>query len=63
MITYVEAIEKLHSKGMFYIELGLERISSVLAAFGNPQNDLKYIHVAGTNGKGSVCSILDSILR
>lgn len=63
MITYKKAIEKLHSKGMFYIELGLERISAVLEALGNPQDSLKYIHVAGTNGKGSVCAILDGILR
>ena len=62
-LTYNETIEKLHSKGMFYIDLGLERISKILEAFGNPQSDLKYIHVAGTNGKGSVCAILDSILR
>ena len=62
-LSYEDAIEKLHSKGMFYIELGLERISDVLESFNNPQDKLKYIHVAGTNGKGSVCAILDSILR
>lgn len=62
-LGYEGAIEKLHSKGMFYIELGLERISAVLESFGNPQDKLKYIHVAGTNGKGSVCAILDSILH
>lgn len=62
-LNYEKAVEKLHSKGMFYIELGLERISEVLKSFGNPQDKLKYIHVAGTNGKGSVCAILDSILR
>ncbi len=59
---YEKKIEKLHSKGMFYVDLGLERISNVLQAFDNPQDKLKYIHVAGTNGKGSVCAILDSIL-
>jgi len=62
-ITYKKAIEKLHSKGIFHIELGLERISKVLNALGNPQEKLKCIHVAGTNGKGSVCTILDSILQ
>ena len=62
-LGYEETIEKLHSKGMFYIDLGLERIAAVLECFGNPQDNLKYIHVAGTNGKGSVCAILDSILR
>ena len=60
---YNEAIKLLTSKGKFYIELGLDRISAALEKFGNPQDDLKYIHVAGTNGKGSVCAILDSILR
>ena len=62
-LSYEDAIEKLHSKGMFYIELGLDRISAVLESFGNPQDKLKYIHVAGTNGKGSVCAILDTILQ
>ena len=56
-------LEKLTSSGMFYIDLGLERIAEVLEALGNPQDRLKYIHVAGTNGKGSVCTMLDSILR
>ena len=60
---YDEAIKLLTSKGKFYIELGLDRISAALEKFGNPQDDLKYIHVAGTNGKGSVCTILDSILQ
>ena len=59
---YSEAINLLTSKGRFHIELGLDRIKSVLELFGNPQDDLKYIHVAGTNGKGSVCAMLASIL-
>ena len=61
--SYDDVINKLQSKGMFYIELGLDRISAVLSSFGNPQEKLKYIHVAGTNGKGSVCAMLDAILR
>jgi dihydrofolate synthase/folylpolyglutamate synthase len=42
--------------------LGLNRISNLLDKLGNPQNSLKFIHLAGTNGKGSVCSFLQSIL-
>ncbi|SCU94626.1 LADA_0G09824g1_1 [Lachancea dasiensis] len=45
------------------IELGLSRISKLLAYFGNPQNRFNVLHVAGTNGKGSVCSILQSVLQ
>lgn len=41
--------------------LRLESIKCLLNHLGNPQNDLKYIHVAGTNGKGSVCSFLQCI--
>ncbi len=62
-MNYTEAIEKLTSRGMFYIELGLERIQKALEILGNPQDDLKCIHVAGTNGKGSVCTMLESVLR
>lgn len=59
---YEKAVEVLTSQGKFYISLGLERISKVLEILGNPQDKLNCIHVAGTNGKGSVCSILASIL-
>ena len=62
-MNYEDSIKLITSKGMFYVDLGLDRISAALKKLGNPQDDLKYIHVAGTNGKGSVCTILDSILR
>ena len=42
---------------------GLERISALCEKLGNPQNNLKFIHVAGTNGKGSTCTICANILR
>lgn len=42
--------------------LGLENIKRLTYLLGNPQNDLKFIHVAGTNGKGSVCSVLQTAL-
>ncbi len=56
------AEQLLTSKGKFYINLGLERISKVLELLGNPQEKMEYFHVAGTNGKGSVCAILSAIL-
>lgn len=60
--TYENALELLTSQGKFYINLGLKRISAILELLGNPQKHLKCIHVAGTNGKGSVCAILSTIL-
>ena len=62
-MNYNEALEKLSSSGMFYIDLSLDRIKSALEILGNPQKTLEYIHVAGTNGKGSTCAMLESILR
>ena len=62
-MNYDEVIKDLTSQGKFYINLGLERISELLKLLGNPQNSLKCIQVAGTNGKGSVCSMLASILK
>ena len=61
--TYNDAKELLTSQGKFYINLGLDRISAILEILGNPQDRLKCIHVAGTNGKGSVCAILAEILK
>ena len=46
----------------FGVNLGLSRIKTLLAALGNPQEQVPIIHVAGTNGKGSVCAYLSSIL-
>jgi dihydrofolate synthase / folylpolyglutamate synthase len=45
------------------VKLGLENVYRLLADMGNPQNELRFIHVAGTNGKGSVCAMADSICR
>lgn len=46
----------------FGINLGLERIQNLLAALGNPQQQVPVIHVAGSNGKGSVCAYLSAVL-
>lgn len=62
-MEYSDAIKLLTSQGKFKINLGLERIRAVLELLGNPQDKLKCIHVAGTNGKGSVCAILAAILQ
>ncbi|MBQ6853511.1 MAG: bifunctional folylpolyglutamate synthase/dihydrofolate synthase, partial [Peptococcaceae bacterium] len=56
----ISYIEQLNTRG---IALGLERITALLELLGNPQDTLRVIHVAGTNGKGSVCAFIDSALR
>lgn len=60
--TYQSSVNLLTSVGKFHISLGLERMYQILELLGNPQDRLDCIHVAGTNGKGSVCAILSSIL-
>ncbi|KAI9027313.1 Mur ligase [Phycomyces nitens] len=45
------------------MDLGLERIKALLTALGNPQDRLKAVHVAGTNGKGSICAYISSVLH
>ncbi len=62
-MTCQEAIEYIHSKQRFGAAPGLVRIRALLSAMGDPQLSVHCIHVAGTNGKGSVCAMLDSILR
>ncbi len=56
-------LNKLMAQRKFGVKPGLKTISALLRELGNPQDKLKVIHVAGTNGKGSVVAILDSILR
>ncbi len=58
-----QLLEKLFSLHRFGIKPGLERISLLLNEFGNPQNKYKKIHVAGTNGKGTISSCIASILQ
>lgn len=57
------ALDKIYSLKQFHIKLGLENISNLLNHLDNPQNKFKSIHVAGSNGKGSTCSFLASILQ
>ena len=60
--TYQDTVELLTSVGKFHISLGLERMVKILDLLGNPQDKLNCLHVAGTNGKGSVCSIISTVL-
>lgn len=62
-LTYEEALEILAESTKFGINLGLERIGSLLNCFGNPQERLAVIHVGGTNGKGSTCAMLAAMLK
>ena len=62
-MNYSEAIEYIHSVNWMFCNPGLERVRTLCHALGDPQDSLKFIHVAGTNGKGSFCSMLDSVLR
>jgi dihydrofolate synthase/folylpolyglutamate synthase len=61
-MEYKEAINWLNGFQQFGVKLGLERITKLCNNLDNPQNNYKLIHVGGTNGKGSVCRFLGSIL-
>ena len=63
MITYSEAIDYIYDLTKYGIKLGLENINYLLYLLGEPHKKLKIIHVAGTNGKGSTCSSISSILQ
>ncbi len=62
-MTEQEAIAYIENFTWSTSKLGLERTQELLAGLGNPQKKLKFIHVAGSNGKGSTCAMLDQILR
>ncbi len=62
-MTYEQAIEYIHSVCWKGSRPGLERITELCTRLGNPQDDLKFIHVTGTNGKGSTCAMTESVLR
>jgi dihydrofolate synthase/folylpolyglutamate synthase len=58
-----EGLDWLYKMDIHGMNLGLERVKDILCKLGNPEKKLKCIHIAGTNGKGSVCAMIDSILR
>ena len=63
VMNYTQAIEYIHSVNWVFCKPGLQRVTELCSALGDPQDKLKFIHVAGTNGKGSFCAMTDSILR
>ena len=65
MTTYAESVRYLYSLGneVLTAKLGLERITALLQALGNPQRACRWVHVAGTNGKGSTCAMIEAGLR
>ena len=61
-MNYTETLAYLDSLGKFGIHLGMERIEALLKELGNPEQKVRTIHVTGTNGKGSVTSMITNIL-
>ena len=61
-MTYDETLDWLDEVALVGSKLGLSRTCELLKLMGDPQNKLKFIHVAGTNGKGSVCACLNEVL-
>jgi dihydrofolate synthase / folylpolyglutamate synthase len=61
-MTYQETLAYIYGLGRFGMRPGLEKISSLLSDLDNPQDKVKSIHVAGTNGKGSAATFLSSII-
>jgi len=62
-MNYEEALKYIHGVSWTFCKPGLDRIEELCGALGHPEKELKFVHVAGTNGKGSFCSMLESILR
>ena len=61
-MTYDDAVKKINSLLVFGSKPGLERVSELVERIGSPDKKLKFVHVAGTNGKGSVCASVASVL-
>ncbi len=61
-ITYQDAIDIIEGLSKFGSRLGLERIKKLLDRLDNPQDRIPVIHIAGTNGKGSVSRMISSVL-
>lgn len=62
-MNYEQALEYIHTRNMHTRKDGLNNITALCDKLGNPQNRLKFIHIAGTNGKGSVAAYISSTLK
>ncbi len=62
-MNYTECLDYIHNVSWTFCKPGLERIGELCKRLGDPQKELKFVHIAGTNGKGSFCSMLSSVLR
>lgn len=62
-MNYSETLQYIHSVSGHFCKPGLERITALCDALGHPERDLRFIHVGGTNGKGSFCAMTESVLR
>jgi dihydrofolate synthase/folylpolyglutamate synthase len=62
LTSYKEAVQYLYSLQKYGIKFGLSKTANIMKALGNPHRGQQYIHVAGTNGKGSVSAMMESIL-
>lgn len=62
-LNYEESLTYIHALERFGIQPGLERVAALCARLGNPQNSLRFVHVAGTNGKGSTSAMIAGILQ
>ena len=62
-MNYTETLNYIHSLGNFKLPAGLQRITAALSALSRPQNKFEAVHIAGTNGKGSVSAMLAKIFE
>ena len=63
IMTYEEARAFIDDTAKYGYVLGLDTITELMKRLGNPQDDLKFIHIAGTNGKGSTLAYLSTVLK
>jgi dihydrofolate synthase/folylpolyglutamate synthase len=62
-MDYIEAVNYINDKNKFGSKLGLDVIGKLLELLGNPHLDMNYIHIAGTNGKGSTSAYIATALK